>query len=124
MRLRRLVITAAGVVGLVGGVVTDASAFTWTFYKTTSSPLFTAPSLHGGTVATIQGYGMTTCDTPATWTKYTAVYNGPGVVDNHKFQATNCPGLLSYAHSHPSSYAVCDSMTAGTHYANCPQGIV
>lgn len=123
MSSRVLAVTVSIVLGSVLGLTNPADAFTWSFYKTTTSPLSTT-YIHGGTVARIQGFGMTTCST-GSWTKYTAVWNGPGVVDGHVFQGTSCPSTISYAHSHPSSYAVCKAMmSTGTYYANCPQGIV
>jgi hypothetical protein len=121
-RLVLLSLWTAAAVGLVGGVVTPVHAFVWSYYKTTSAPLGST-YYHGGTVASIQGYGMTACST-GSWTKDTAVLNGPGVVDNHRFYGTSCPGALSYSHTHPSSYAVCRTATAGGYYyAACPQGI-
>lgn len=124
MRLVKFLCAAAIAFSLsLAGPVGQASAFTWVVYKTTSLPLSTT-YLHGGPVADVNAMGMTACST-GTWTKFNAIYNGPGVVHGHSYTGTACLGqyILPSGDHHPSSYAVCKAqMSSGTYYANCLEG--
>jgi hypothetical protein len=115
-------LATAALTALLMQVVPWAEANAWGYhiYKSTQTPLATT-YLHGGPVTSIWAYAMSGCS-GGTWTKFTAIYNGPAVVHNHQYQGTGCV-TRSNSHSHPGSYAVCRSVSTGSYnYANCLSG--